>query len=666
MKPSAPKTDREHPLSKCFRILQTMGPQGEAIWTVGKTITNKEEKLQYLLMAIAFVREKAMKPDIWRAIPVDFRTFVDAPTYLNKPGSVWPALIKEGLEINSGKYTETVLTGGIGVGKTHLALYTQAYQLYLLSCMADPHKMFDLDSTSEILIIFQSINKHLAQDLDYRRFRNMVEEAPYFQKNYMFDTGLESQLVFPRNVYVKPVAGHDAAAIGQNVIGGIIDEVNFMAVTENSKQSKDGGTHDQAVKNYNSIARRRESRFMQLGVLPGMLCLVSSRNYPGQFTDKKEEEARTQIAKRGFSTIYIYDKRRWEIRPEQYLFHKGIRDEEKYGVDHPFWFKVFIGDETRKPRLVDDDEDIDPTDSHLVMEVPIEHKDKFENDILSSLRDIAGVATMALHPFILNTEAVASCFGKVPSILSREDCDFKATKLEVYPKRFVNPFEPRFAHIDLAVSKDSAGVTVGHVPGFVDVNRGDYVEALPIIQYDFILEVRPPRGGEIEFENIRKLLYLLRDRLKMPIKWVTFDQYQSKDSMQVLHNNGFIVGYQSMDTDTYAYDLLKQAFYDTRVRAPTHPKAQKELITLEINQKDNKIDHPPNGSKDVSDSMAGVAIGLTNRREIWVKHKVPLHKRPKFQTSASKNSIDKKEEREQFYTRVDQYGRETSNERASA
>jgi hypothetical protein len=64
--------------------------------------------------------------------------------------------------------------------------------------------------------------------------------------------------------------------------------------------------------------------------------------------------------------------------------------------------------------------------------------------------------------------------------------------------------------------------------------------------------------------------------------------------------------------------------------------------------------------------MAGVAIGLTNRREIWVKHKVPLHKRPRFQTSASKNSIDKKEEREQFYTRLDRHGREITNEREPA
>jgi len=90
-----------------------------------------------------------------------------------------------------------------------------------------------------------------------------------------------------------------------------------------------------------------------------------------------------------------------------------------------------------------------------------------------------------------------------------------------------------------------------------------------------------------------------------------------------------------------AYDLTKQAFYDGRIRAPAHPKAQKEMITLEIDTKKNRIDHPPQGSKDVSDSMAGVALGLTMRREIWLRHKVPTQRIPKSLTNKgqSKDSI---------------------------
>lgn len=564
-------------------------------------------------LVISWMREAAHNPDAVKRLlrykhePVGPREFIESPAFMNKPGAMWPAVMDEFVELNSGKYVESVLTGGIGVGKTHLALYTQAYQLYLLSCMRDPHAEFDLDPTSEIVIVFQSLNAKLAAGVDYTRFRAMIESAPYFKSQFRFDTDITSEMRFPKRVIVKPISGQDTGAIGQNVIGGLIDEINFMAVIEDSKHSRDGEVYDQAVKNYNSIARRRESRFMQLGSLPGMLCLVSSRNYPGQFTDKKEEEARTN------PRIFIYDKRTWEVRPEKFTNER---------------FRVFVGDETRKPYILGDDAVVPEEDAHLVMRIPLEYLKQFQTDMLASLRDIAGVATMALHPFMLNTEAVTSAFGVVPSIASREDCDFVTTKLQLYPKRIANPMEPRLAHVDLAYSKDSAGVSIGHVIGFKKVNRGDHIETLPIVRFDMILEVKVPRGGEIELENVRKLLYVLRDKMGLPIKWVSFDGFQSRDSMQILYQKGFIVHYQSMDKDTDAYDFTKQAFYDGRVQAPAHPKAQREMITLEIDTKKGIIDHPPHGSKDVSDSMAGVVYGLTILREIWLRHGVPMQQVP--------------------------------------
>ena len=41
--------------------------------------------------------------------------------------------------------------------------------------------------------------------------------------------------------------------------------MNFMAVVEDSKLSATATVYDQAAQNYNAIARRRESRFMQMG-----------------------------------------------------------------------------------------------------------------------------------------------------------------------------------------------------------------------------------------------------------------------------------------------------------------------------------------------------------------------------------------------------------------
>ena len=74
-----------------------------------------------------------------------------------------------------------------------------------------------------------------------------------------------------------------------------------------------------------------------------------------------------------------------------------------------------------------------------------------------------------------------------------------------------------------------------------DPNAGGKGEPMPVIQIDCALEVRPPKGGEIEFYKIRELLYKLRE-LGMPIKWVSLDSYQSRDTIQILRQKGFAMG----------------------------------------------------------------------------------------------------------------------------
>jgi hypothetical protein len=572
------------------------------------------------------VEEATKKYSKFRHMPVRPQEFVESGEYMDKKGILWPEVMKVFIELNSGKYDQCVLTGPIGVAKTTIALYTQAYQVYLMSCLRDPHAEYGLDPSSEISIIFQSLNAALAQAVDYARFRDMIDKAPYFRDTFPFDHTRESEMRFPNRIIVKPISGSDKAAIGQNVIGGVIDEVNFMAVVEDSKQNADGTAYDQAHQNYNTIARRRESRFMVKGWLPGMVCLVSSRNYPGQLTDKIEMDARTN------PRIYVYDRKLWDLQPDRFCGDK---------------FRIFIGDAARKPRILTDEDVIPEEDQSLVMLIPIEYQMGFEGDMLARLRDVAGVSTLAIHPFMLNTDAVARCFGRVQSILSLDTADLVSKKPMCFPERLANPNEPRFMHLDLATSKDSAGVAMGHIDHFVKMKRGDYAEDLPIIRFDFVLEVPPPKGGEIVFADIRSLIYFVRDTLKINIKWVTFDQYQSDDSRQILQREGFICGKATVDSDTFGYDLTKQAFYDGRILAPVHAKAQKEMVSLELDVKKQKIDHPPKGSKDVADAMAGVVLGLMRMRDSWTKHGIPGNRIPTFLTEPrGKNDIAAREKEE--------------------
>jgi hypothetical protein len=591
-----------------YRLIDKVPVSGKTVLDHAATLP-PEERGGYLIRAAKhFVNtvDSAIKYD---ALPVDMQTFVESPKFLDRRNIVYPAVMAELIEMNSGKYVESVLTGGIGSGKTTAALLTMAYQIYILSCMTDPHAEFGLDPASEILTVFQSLNATVAKENDYTRFREMIKGSRYFQEFFPFDPSLESQMVFPRRILVRSLTGSVHAAIGANVMNALIDEINFMKIIEDSKANKDGGEFNQALEMYNGLVRRRKSRFMNKGRLPGMVCIVSSKRYPGEFTDMKMAEAKKELRETGKTSIFVYDKTVYDIKPP--------------GTFRPERWRLFIGDISRKPRIMDDNEETRPEDQHLIRLVPYEYKAEFEHDLLSAIRDIAGCSTFAMNPFLINTEAVAKAFGMRQSILSLDQTDFVTSRPAIFPNRIQKPKEPRMAHVDLAVTGDSAGVAVGWVEGFTEVKHGEHTELMPKINFDFILEVKPPRNGEIEFESIRRLFYKLTE-LGMNLKWISFDTYQSRDSMQLLRQKGYVTGTQSMDVDSTPYDVLKTAIYDGRIVAPAHDHARTELIRLERDPQKGLIDHPPDFSKDCADAMAGVVYGLTYRREIWAKFGISM------------------------------------------
>jgi hypothetical protein len=562
----------------------------------------------------------------WKHKPVGIRQFIEDPNFLNSRGEVYPAIMEVLKELASGQYVECVLTGSIGTGKTSIALWLTAYSLYQLSCMVSPHKEFGLARSSEITIIFQSITRELAKGVDYQRFRSMVEAAPYFRRHFPFDREIESELRFPNRIIVKPVSGTETAAIGQNVVGGILDEMNFFQVVEKSRKSVDGATYDQAVAVYNSIARRRKSRFLKNGKLPGILCLVSSKRYPGQFTDQKEAEAKKD------PTIYVYDCRVWEIKPGAFCGET---------------FRIFTGDDARNPRILDDGEE---ADERLTMDIPIEYLRDFEADMMNAMRDIAGLSTQAIHPFMVNREGVSACFGKHDSILSRNSVISSEETLTIQRHHIHRPDLMRWVHVDLSLTSDSTGIAIGCVDRFIRVDRGDVKEILPCVRIDCSLEVQPPRNGEINYGYIRNLICHLRDQYRLNIQFVSFDSYQSVDSIQILQQKGFMTGQKSMDKTTAPYEVLKTALYDGRVAIHDQPKLMKELLSLEFDSKKGKVDHPVHGSKDLSDALAGVVYGLSTRREIWWEHNIPPDHIPDSMYELAAKANPKQETQPSSYT----------------
>jgi len=621
------------------KFVQQAKPKVDMNAVIAAFVQQQEINAQEVAAAIAHLTE----PGPYLREVVGPREFCISPYYMNarrEDGTLelFPVTVDTVEEICENGYEEVVLTGGIGSFKTTIALYSLAYQLYLLSCLRDPHAQFGLDSASEIVFIFQSLKLTTAQTVDYERFRAMIDRSPYFQRFFPFDKTRKSDMRFLHRIVVTPTATTISGAIGQNVVGGLIDEINFMQTIEKSRRAVDNAVFDQAKVLYEIIDRRRRSRFMKQGKLPGLLCMSSSKHYPGEFTDKKVEEAEREIQRYGRTTIYIYHKRVWEVKPQDY---SGVT------------FRMFIGDEGRKPRILDDDDVIKKEDAHLVDHVPVELKGKYEEDPYGALRDFSGAATASRYPFIMNLDKLGACFDTRVSILNADETDFDKIKLEFYPDLFKKHTKKRWVHVDLGLTSDSAGVACGYVDHFKPIERGGYTELMPVVEVDFILRVRPPKNGEILFYKVRELLYLLKKH-KLNLKWISFDSYQSVDSIQLLRRHGFITGEISMDKSSVPYDFTKMAFYDERLHLPRHDHCQVEFSQLERDPKKGNIDHRPLGSKDCSDAVAGVVYGLTTRRELWVEAGIPVRLVP----DSIMQAIQREQERQRGHTQGEHRGKQ--------
>jgi hypothetical protein len=110
----------------------------------------------------------------------------------------------------------------------------------------------------------------------------------------------------------------------------------------------------------------------------------------------------------------------------------------------------------------------------------------------------------------------------------------------------------------------------------------------------------------------------MRDTLKIPIRWVTYDGFQSADSRQIMRKQGFKTDYISVENrDAYA-PFRTAMFFHERIACAEHERVFTELSEVsEVDPEKGKIDHPAGGSKDGADAMVGAFTMLMKTPSSW-------------------------------------------------
>ena len=178
----------------------------------------------------------------------------------------------------------------------------------------------------------------------------------------------------------------------------------------------------------------------------------------------------------------------------------------------------------------------------------------------------------------------------------------------------------RFIHVDLALKRDRAALSLVHSPGLREVKTLNGVEKLPVINVDLVYSWEAGINEEINFSSIRQMIIDLCR--KFDVAKVTFDRWQSIEMIQSLRSLTINADFHSVKkTD---YDTLTSAIYDGRLRGYWNELlVEEELLKLRLFS-NNKIDHPTKGSKDLADAIAGAVFNCVENISVSSEIEIEL------------------------------------------
>jgi hypothetical protein len=545
--------------------------------------------------------------------PASIKEFV-GEGYLEIESLIRPGLLEAlvnifGEEVNGdliSHYERAMLTGAIGIGKTTFASIALPYMAHWVLCLKNPQAYFGLLPGSRIAFMQMSTSEQQAAQVVFGDIFARIKHSPWFVTNYPYDDKFTKQIRFAKDIWILPGDSAETTFEGYNILGGILDEMDSHKITPQK---------DYAELGYNTINSRIASRFTIFGGdgedagNKGLLICIGQMKKSNGFAQRKYNE-------------YLKDKKAYVVRMTIWDSF-GWERYTKNGKRLSFWY------DTKRKQII-------PTlvagvvKNKDLLEVPNAYRNQFENKPEQALRDLAGIPPATSDPFISLVDRIEDARDRwIERNGAKSPVKPNPTRIE-FEKWFTNLSSDtrrgdprkRHIHIDLATSGDgdALGMAMGHVESIVEMDD----EKKPYIVIDCLMRIKASAGTEIMLSDVRQIVYYLRNELKFRVYSVSMDGFQSTDTMQQLRKKKFMVDYLSCDRSTLPYEDLREAIYERRIEIPPYltymNKGDTDLVEvaikelMELTDTGKKIDHPPDGSKDLADCLAGVASTLMGDR----------------------------------------------------
>jgi len=542
-------------------------------------------------------------------IPPTIDEFIDNDEYLGGRLNFWEEVRKDIAiscpHIMSGVPMPAIDINNstLGTGKSYCVVTKALFILTTLCCFNTPHFIYKgLDSNFPMLIYLISAKPSITETQIYKPIYQLFKEIPFFKETVTYKKEKTTSIQLSNNIELMMAHSLEPSALlSLAIVYGVIDEANFFDVVEESRRADHGERRfNHADKLFDTMRKRYESRFITDSLSFGGIDLCSSPNYEEDFIEGVHNSLKATKS----NLVWRYRRKtKWEVAPKN-LFTTGT-------------FRFQCGSKTVEPKILEDDED--GVKDSIVVDIPNEYRLSFETNPLTAQRDHAGITTAGSSSYLTLPSRLYECIDYTLPKLSEVDNYVVQVYTEGghhYPVicgEIPNKQLPRYFHTDLSHTGDRTAQAMAHVSGVKGVGG----EMKPIITVDYVYSIEPSQVYPVDISKPRKLITKLKRDQGLTIGKVTYDSYQSLESLTILRGEGIIAETLSVDRDPVHYQNLRTAIYEGRVRLPYNEILLKELTQLvELTAGSKvKIDHLPSGSKDLADAVCGAVSNALQSRE---------------------------------------------------
>jgi len=486
--------------------------------------------------------DKAWDNIDWEEDPVSFERFVNDPYHMGQPKLSYrqakafkefvggdPKSIFTNPEI---KFQIAVLLWGKGSGKDWICTLWEAYIIYVLLCMKNPHKFLSLAPDEAIDILNVAYSSDQAKFVYFIKFTNRIYSWPWLTDKYMIVEGRRvinkdkhpnerpsnrlknyvrisgDKVIFPKGIRSISEHSESESYEGYNILFWVMDEAAAF---------RDKGKKANGHKVFSTLRTSAHSRFPSLwrGVI------ISYPRSEGDFMMTMYNMAKKKMME-GSKKFYVDKGSTWEINP------------------------------TKMKSQFNDERDLDPVDyaSKYECNPPPQEGAAFDPDACDKLLTLDRAPICDVKTSIITVEIRDPVNAR---IIRQKRIGKVITNINIHD--LTAKQVPRVFHVDAGLSNCPASLILAHgEPCLINLPNSNGIQEEHVVNktvVDQCIVWMPDKKNKhnVSINNIASVVQELSRRCN--IVRGSYDQWNSESSIEALQASGIPVEKHNISSEDY-------------------------------------------------------------------------------------------------------------------